>query len=214
MSPDDPRHGTVAGYVAHVRSGSVDCDPCRRAKMRYEKERLLSGPKTVPSIGTRRRIRALRALGYSLAELAEAGGWKTEHAAFKYAMTSPTITATTAARVAGIYEILCMRPATGPRANRLRIIARRNGWAPPLAWDDIDNDPDDTFLNESRGVEQDSFDIDEVVVLRALEGDLHEKATNAERAEIARRWASSGRSLNDLARLTGWKIERYYKAAA
>lgn len=142
MSPDDPRHGTIAGVNVHQRTGTPTCEPCRRAKMRYEKRRILAGGRTkVSAVGTRRRIQALRALGYSLRELAEDGGWNTGHAALKYPLVAETITADTARRVAEIYERLSMTPATGPRATRSRKLAVRNGWAPPLAWDDID-DPD------------------------------------------------------------------------
>lgn len=140
MKADDPRHGTVAGYNHHNRTGFPACGSCRSAKMRYEKARLIKGGSLkVPAIGTRRRIQALRALGYSLGELAAAGGWKTEHAAFKYPMLAETITAATAARVADVYERLCMTRATGPRANRLRMAALNKGWLPPLAWDNIDD---------------------------------------------------------------------------
>lgn len=36
MAPDDPRHGTYAGAIAHWKSGetTADCDPCRRAATR------------------------------------------------------------------------------------------------------------------------------------------------------------------------------------
>ena len=32
MSPDDPRHGTTAGYQAHRRAKESACDPCRQAQ--------------------------------------------------------------------------------------------------------------------------------------------------------------------------------------
>lgn len=41
MSPDDPRHGTNAGCVAHWRDGGRPCDPCRDAAMRAKKRRQL-----------------------------------------------------------------------------------------------------------------------------------------------------------------------------
>lgn len=38
MTPDDPRHGTYAGYMAHYREAGVNsvCDPCRQAKNVYQ----------------------------------------------------------------------------------------------------------------------------------------------------------------------------------
>ena len=37
MSPDDPRHGTYAGALAHRRDGSTACLPCFLAARRYVK---------------------------------------------------------------------------------------------------------------------------------------------------------------------------------
>lgn len=142
MAADDPRHGTVAGYNAHRRANFPICDACRRAKMRYEKARQLAGGVLkVPAVGTQRRIRALRALGYSLGDITRGGGW-CDHTALDYALGADTITAATADRVAATYERLSMRLADGPKANRLRMLAARKGWPPPLAWDNLD-DPDE-----------------------------------------------------------------------
>lgn len=38
-SPDDPRHGTPAGYRAHDRAKVPYCDDCRRARREYDAER-------------------------------------------------------------------------------------------------------------------------------------------------------------------------------
>ena len=51
-------------------------------------------------------------------------------------------------------------------------------------------------------------DVDEAVVLRVLAGDLV-PTTAAERREIVARWHTTGRPINDLEDLTGWKPERY-----
>lgn len=37
MTPDDPRHGTRAGALAHWRSGETPCPPCARAALRASK---------------------------------------------------------------------------------------------------------------------------------------------------------------------------------
>lgn len=52
---------------------------------------------------------------------------------------------------------------------------------------------------------------DPVVVERVLAGDWRLPSTREERTEVARRWATSGRPLAQLERLTGWKPERYYR---
>lgn len=35
MTPDDPRHGTYAGALAHRSEGSDQCEPCRIARNAY-----------------------------------------------------------------------------------------------------------------------------------------------------------------------------------
>jgi hypothetical protein len=35
MTPDDPRHGTRAGCIAHRKDGERPCDPCRIADNAY-----------------------------------------------------------------------------------------------------------------------------------------------------------------------------------
>lgn len=141
MSPDDPRHGTIAGYIAHGRTRTPTCDPCRRAKMRYEKARLVTGPRKVSALGTQRRLQALRALGWSLDDIAVACGY-TGGGAFRYLLKSDTVTRATAAKVAAVYEQLALTTPTSHRAPFCRRHAARQGWPPPLAWDDIDN-PDE-----------------------------------------------------------------------
>lgn len=41
LPPDDPRHGTNAGSVAHWRSGERPCGPCRDGALRAKKQRQL-----------------------------------------------------------------------------------------------------------------------------------------------------------------------------
>jgi transposase len=56
-------------------------------------------------------------------------------------------------------------------------------------------------------------DVDEVVVLRALNGERI-TATPAERRIVADRWRASGRSLADLDRIQGWNIFRDLRRAS
>lgn len=42
MTPDDPRHGSQAGAVAHWRSGERPCGPCRDGALRAKKRRQLA----------------------------------------------------------------------------------------------------------------------------------------------------------------------------
>jgi DNA-binding XRE family transcriptional regulator len=139
MLPDDPRHGTTAGHKAHRRDGEKACAPCVAAKTRYEKSRTVYGARMVPAIGTRRRIQALMAMGHSGTVIAQALG-VTAQAVHKIETgTSPSVFAATAERVAEAYERLCMTLPTGYHRNRVRNRAARLGYAPPLAWDNIDD---------------------------------------------------------------------------
>lgn len=134
MSEDDPRHGTPAGYRAGCHN---DC--CRSAKRRYEKRRrYLTNRGTkflIDPTGTRRRIQALAAIGWRFSDIdAHLGRKRSVYVILDSKKVSPR----TAQRVAAVYEQLCMTP--GPS----RVAAKRaqeKGWAPPLAWDDIDTDP-------------------------------------------------------------------------
>ena len=67
------RHGTLAEYVAGCR-----CDDCRWANARYHKGLVLDMSRgirrLIDATGTRRRIHALQALGWTLQDIADAAG--------------------------------------------------------------------------------------------------------------------------------------------
>lgn len=50
-----------------------------------------------------------------------------------------TVTAHTAAAVAAVYDELWSIHGTGPGSRALRGRAEREGWPPPMAWDDVDD---------------------------------------------------------------------------
>lgn len=199
MSPDDPRHGTTAGHCAGCRE---DC--CREARnyderMRRKHRAVYGISRSVPAVGTQRRIRALMVLGWTSRDIAERCGWTTPQAVTELLTARRFLQRSTAALVAATYEQLSMRP--GPSAqNRLR--AERKGWPPPLAWDNID-DPDE--LPNLGGADG---QIDAVVVARLL---AHESvpSTRAEKVEAMRQWVASGRSQRSLCRIHGWQESRY-----
>jgi hypothetical protein len=83
-------------------------------------------------------------------------------ASLRRSMTSQAVTARTAADVSALYARLWN---TGPpqataaqraAAERVRTHATAQGWRPPLAWDDMDTDPDE--------------DVDHIAVERAIAG--------------------------------------------
>lgn len=146
MKPDDPRHGTTRGYHA----GCHDIC-CRAAMARYEKAgRLarLNGGRAVPAIGTQRRIQALMRLGWTSTDIATEAGWQHRNGVLRILNGQkgrPTrwVERKTADTIAAIYARLSMQtPEMTPTRARTRARAERLGYAPPLAWDDIDN-PDE-----------------------------------------------------------------------
>lgn len=145
MTPDDPRHGTQAGYSAHKNAGTKACQACRDAAARYERGRAwdeLSGrPRALPILGFRRRLEALQAIGWSIHAVAAEIG-TTPGSIHRAAFYGIWITSKRFREMSDVYERLAMHPPTDRLANRRRSIAARKGYAPPLAWDDID-DPDE-----------------------------------------------------------------------
>ena len=199
---EDQRHGTVAGY------NRIPCrdECCRLAIARYKKrlvwDRMNGRDRIVSALGTRRRVQALNRLGWSNQRIAaEANIARTNITRLLY--RSDTITATTAARFAEVYERLSMSlPAPSQPVANVRNRAERMGWPPPLAWDDIDNDPEPpTALYAETGV-------DPVVVMRLLEG-VRIESNRAEKEAAMRQWKADGGTERELCAVHGWKPGRY-----
>lgn len=99
----------------------------------------------VDSAGTRRRVQALVAVGWSRAKLGERLG--IEPSGMSDLLRREHVTAARARAVTALYdELWNRRPPEGEwrekiSAARSRNYAREHGWAPPAAWDDdlIDN---------------------------------------------------------------------------
>lgn len=106
-------------------------------------------PATAPvdAAGTRRRMQALAAVGWSASRLAGLLGVERAHVGRIIRGDNLRVSAATARAVRGLYGELWDRPPPeGTRwekvsVSRTRSHARQQGWAPALAWDDID-DPD------------------------------------------------------------------------
>lgn len=94
----------------------------------------------LPSAGTRRRLQALAARGWSFSRLAERLG-VTANVLWGWCRR-PHVLATTAARVRALYDELWDAPppaftdADRALAARTAATAAARGWPPPLAWDD------------------------------------------------------------------------------
>ncbi len=110
----------------------------------------LAGGALVPGVGTRRRLQALIAVGWSQAKLAREIGYTVRN--FCALLHSDRdVVAATHRKVAALYDRLWdkqppheTRGDKGARTRSLRY-AQAHGWVPPLAWDDdaID-DPETT----------------------------------------------------------------------
>ena len=210
MSENDPRHGTSAGYIAGCRDAC-----CWRAKQRYDKTRRLELHTTgryrkVPALGPIRRVQALQALGWSAPQIAKRAGINYRHIYNLH--RHETVYTSTLARIERAYDELSMElppeTTTGERisARRARNHARRQGWPPPLAWDDIDDPhegPKGVAGREPRRTYIDPIAVGELLAGRTVD------STPAEKTEAMRRWLAMGRSAASLARRHGWKDGRY-----
>lgn len=96
----------------------------------------LGGPGHVNAIGSRRRIQALAAIGWTQRHIAEQSGID-PRALNRILWARARVTGDTAAAIAGTYEALWDKP--GPN-ERVRADAARRDWSPPMAWDDGDID--------------------------------------------------------------------------
>lgn len=94
----------------------------------------------VDAAGTRRRLHALAAMGWSLAKLA--GRLGVHRGNLGKTLACEQVTAGTARAVRALYDGLWNQAppedthADKVAASRIRNLARTRGWAPPLAWDD------------------------------------------------------------------------------
>ncbi|MDF2915950.1 MAG: hypothetical protein K0S70_167 [Microbacterium sp.] len=137
-------HGTLSRY----RTG-CGCPPCLDANRRYGILRDLDpNPRKIDSTGTARKLQALIALGWSGPMLGERLGVTRARVGHLARHTHPTVTRPIHNQVDALYRELCMTPppteTKAEHAAYLRALtaARKRGWAPPLAWDNID-DPTD-----------------------------------------------------------------------
>lgn len=96
----------------------------------------------VDATGTRRRLQALAAIGYSSRRISAATGIVETNVRRIRRGGQPSVAAKTAAIVRAYYDHVSARPAEQPDI-RLINHARRHGWPAPMCWDDID-DPDAT----------------------------------------------------------------------
>lgn len=119
--------------------------PSRQPKYykRYMKLYSLGYRTQVPALGISRRVQALHAIGYSRPQLMAATGLD-KNVLYRLSNKAPKrVTRETAQAVIETYRTLCVQPLHNTTsAKRARIFAAKQGWYPPMAWDDIDNPKD------------------------------------------------------------------------
>lgn len=101
---------------------------------------------TVPSRGAQRRVEALRAIGYTRAQIAQACGLSAGFVTDLSSGIHPTIRKALHDQIDAGYKSLWLKPQFDTfSARRARVYARKAGYAPPMAWDDIDTDESSTI---------------------------------------------------------------------
>jgi hypothetical protein len=106
----------------------------------------LGARRSVPGIGTHRRVQALVARGWSVTRIGRELGW--EPGNFHAMMRREHVGAATHREVAALYDRLWnVEPPQEEWRDKIAHtrslgFAKRRGWLPPLAWDDIDTDPE------------------------------------------------------------------------
>lgn len=163
-------HGTRYAYY----SRGCRCAAARADCAAYQRERVkrtrVGRPMSVPAVGTIRRLQALSRMGWTFREIGGRSG-----AGRKYLMQLATagpmegrVYASLATPVDRVFRDLCMVP--GPSA-RARSNAVRHGWAPPLAWDNIDDPDEKPSVPTTRLARMADLAVDEVAVQRAARGE-------------------------------------------
>ncbi len=157
----------------------------------------------IPATGSRRRLQALAVLGWSIPRLAS--HTSLSQRTLRTALTGKSLSAATALQIAALYEQLRGRrpPARDDDEGEAAIAearrAREAGWRPPLAWDDIDTDPDDP-ATEPGPARTGATVLDEIAIERAMSGEPV-TLTAAECQEAVARLTARGRSAQRICEL-------------
>lgn len=181
VCPPAHSHGST---MTCATSHGCKCDDCKTAHREYSyfhRNMKAAGRDVFNSLvdatGTRRRIQALMCLGWSQSEISRRTGIR--QARLSAHLHTPHVTKSSRDRISRVYDTLCLQiPPTETTSQRISVnrtlaLARRNKWAAPLAWDDIDNDPAPATVERTD-------EIDHVAVDRAIAGEkIH--LTSAER---------------------------------
>ncbi|MBW9095164.1 hypothetical protein JNB62_15870 [Microbacterium jejuense] len=192
--PADHKHD----HTCYIQHGCRDdaCKAYRRDYQYWYRHMVAAGRQDVlrsiiDARGARRRLQALTAIGWSQRALAHRLG--VSHDQVHVWLYADRVTFATHEAVATLYDTLSDREP--PQTNRAekrqasyaRTVARRNDWARPIDWDDIDLD-DAPQTGEP-------VDVDEVAVQLVVDEGTYVPLTRAERHIAVT--ALNGRRYND-----------------
>lgn len=203
VCPPDHQHGARATCLKDHRCACQPCQDADNERTRYwRRQKAYGRVYRVPVTGVRRRIEALYTLGWSTVRIGQELGCKPATIQRWLQGDAAFVRKETHDRMADLYERLWNQPPSSDTwAERVGIgrtlaFARRQGFQPPLAWDDIDRDPEPPAFIDWEG-----RDVDMVAVERAMEPDGDAEGLNAaERSALA-----------ELAVSRGWTHHGIYK---
>lgn len=182
------RHGDRKAYRLGCR-----CPEALEDRARYERhrktEQILGRPRLLDATGTRRRLQALMANGWSSDELGARIGY-TDGFGIRKLCRNPFVQRSTADRVKRLYDDLADLP--GP-SGRVRRWAAAQGFLVPLWWDE-DTIDDPAYVPALEDGPRQRDDVDPVVVDRLVDGTHAGRATAAERFAAFLRLRDGGHS--------------------
>lgn len=133
-----PGCGSMDGVRQHKREKTRTCAGCRavvRSEMaRYRVQRIVQGPRLLPTLGMRRRVRALARRGWSQDDIA--GRLGMDPIRFKKIVQQGETRREVVEKVRAVYQELAWQDGPNDWARRN---AERQGWPGPMDWDDPDN---------------------------------------------------------------------------
>lgn len=144
------RHGD--DYKAYS-NWNCRCPAALAGWKRYKLQKLEGTfqPERVPAYGMHRRIQALQALGWSQAQIGEAAGLSRQ--AISKLTKGEKARKFSIGRIERAYNQLSTKtPPPSTAASRARAFAAAHGWAPPLAWNNIDDPADKPDLSWAQTV--------------------------------------------------------------
>lgn len=195
VCPPDHKHGENATCYTGHRCGCADCRGHMRDRTFYTRHMVAAGRMVtqtpVDATGSRRRLQALMALGWSQSQLAMRLGTQ-QQSLSKLIRFQELVMPSTAAKVTELYEQLWdQHPVPASKGELISVrrsvnYARRHGFQPPMAWDDPDADEQPNV-----GV---PVDVDHAIVALAVDG-ARPRMRPAEREAAVR--VLNGRGLTD-----------------